>query len=1709
MKAVGVLERYGWWSTLNHGGLLIAPAKLAEHYPEQIDPLPAWKVDRLRRDLVRLNGDGDDGATRLIDTVLEEVADLSKPGWVKGSDVDRSWSRKLITGEVARPRRVWFSANGFALPVFVTDGEGGKGAARLGVGKGKRAVARVVEWLRHANRKVALLTNGRQFRLIHAGSDYDAFCEWDTELWFQEGGPGPQVEALRILLSRGSLTPKAEGELPRLLQVIQASREGQAELSSALGERVRLAVEELIKQSAPALEAIDVPGPAHVSRRDIYIAASRVIMRCVAVLFAEARELLPRSNAIYEASYGLQGLRAQLDRQAGGRAREQLRHRHSAWPRLLSLFSLVYEGSAHEALPVARYGGGLFTPGDPESTDPVLRALAAFEGPQNNPSDASIHRILELLCRTRVRVRQGRASRTVEAPVDFSDLSSEYIGILYEGLLDFELRRAPQDDAMIFLNLGDQPALPLKRLDGMPNDELGKLLGKLKQANRQEAAEEEAEDETGELEETELGEAEQESEAAETDEAVEDQPQEDDGDSDRATRELIQIWAERAVKAAKLVPYPRNDRDARVRDQFASAVTAKARSLVAKSVLPGDWFLVRWGGTRKGSGTFYTRPQLAGPIVRRALQALCYEEGKTADGELVPRRPEEILALKVCDPAMGSGSFLVSALRYLTDAVLESLHHHQRLAGDGDHTVCRLADGLPAGRPTEETLPVPLDAPDFDERLRARLKRYVVERCLYGVDIDPLAVELAKMALWVETMDYRLPFGFLDHKLKCGNSLVGCWFDRFQDYPILAWEREGGDKDHKRFVRHHHEVADKKGNAKKAGDKWTSAIKAARSDVVRPGLASWIMQRKAAAIGQSVSDFYFEGKAPADVHGEAMRTLQSLHDLPVTDAEKRGEVYREQILGSSALRRLREAFDTWCAVWFWPGDELEHAPGAKDLGAPSDAMLATARRLRGEVGFFHWELEFPDVFAGREAGFDAIVGNPPWEIQKPNSMEFFSNRDPLYRTYGKQEGLDRQQQLFEETDDCEHDWLTYSARFKAMSNWTKNVAFPFGKEGENGTAVSLARGNEGAVLAAEWERQRAGRATYADAAHPFRLQGSADINTYKMFLEIGHALLRKGGVFGFLVPSGLYTDNGTGDLRDTLLNRCGWTHLYAFQNERFVFENIHHSFKMAVVHVRKGGSTDELLTRFRLGPGDWPETREVEEDLLDAKKYLPLPSTRIHRFSPNTGSILEVRSKRDLEILEKLYDNGVLLGDQGPDGWGIKYAREFDMTNDSQLFPPRPKWEADGYRADEYGHWLKGKWRKWDGPKGILERPAGTVLSQDGEAVIDVDAVEDVALPLYQGVMVQQFDFSKKGWLERTGLRAKWRGIGFAEKAIEPQFLMARDAYVSRDGAVRRAKVAFRDIARSTDERTYIAALLPDCPCGNVLGVFATALPDRPALLACLDSFPLDWVLRERIGGTHLNYYIVEELPLCRRSPRDLHEAAGECSRALSWGSCAFAAEWQPLSEPAVSRRAWKRMWGITEYERLRLRAMLDAVVARLYGLSPNDLRHILRECDHPMESVAETTFSRSLNPKGFWRAERQQPPELRHTVLTQVAATELAQVGLDTFLNQNGGEGWMLPETLRLADYGLGHDARAKEHQPVASRLGPRFLPWQLEVSAEESWEECRRHAELIRQIVPAPGETQSAAEPAAPPKPTQGPAQQSLFGGDDAAPPTRRKRR
>jgi hypothetical protein len=1507
-----------WWEYLNHGGMLIGPAQLEEHYLEPISSLSSAAAENLRRAVVRI-GEGESSLSPLLDTVLEDLLGLEAHEWIKGPGAE--WSQVAITKEKIRPRRVWTGPNGAILPVFdtrsVLGATGQEKPPRIGIGRGRQMVSRVVEWLRQDRRsKIALLTTGRQWRLIHAGETFDAWCEWDTALWFTAGEPGPQVEALRRLLGRDSLMPPGPGEKSKLATAILDSRRGEADLTAALGERVRQAVEHLIQASTGALDAF-VGNDNRENYNEIYIAATRMVMRCVVALFAEAREMLPVSEVVYHSSYGIRGLREQLDQTY----EDTLRESHSGWPRLIALFRLLFEGSDHGQFPVVKYGGRLFEPGDAASNDPVLRAIAVLEN-SDGPSDLELRQILDLLGKTFTKLRYRRGARPFAIPVDFSAMDTEYIGILYEGLLDFNLKRAPEP--IVFLQIGDYPALPWSSLRDMEQQRLEALLENLKKKSTIQLSEDEGdEDDSGGDDDSNLvGDSE---EPPEFTEAAEEVPSA--ATSDALDAEVFE-FAVKAVKAAGIVKLGRGKRTPERLKAFEEEARAKAKSLF-RVVRKGEWYLVRFGNTRKGSGTFYTKPQLAAPTVRRTLQPLCY----LTDGT-TPRTPDEILNLKICDPSMGSGSFLISSVRYMTEALLKSLYQYDRVEKKPGEWICRIADGLAAELVRDDTVPVPAKHEDAEARLRARLRRYVVERCIYGVDIDDMAVELGRMALWIETMDRELPFGFLDHKIRPGNALVGCWFDRFEDYPATAWLREGGDKDYKPV------------NGGRAN--WTRAIAARLRDHVKPALQRYIVLNK-----QSVFQFQGGAETPAQVHDRAMKLLDEMHALPVQDVEERRRKY-ESIRNAPVFQALIRAFDLWCALWFWPGQKLSSAPLPSDLLNPSSEVMEqvdTLKRSHRSYRFFHWELEFPDVYGGGKRGFDAVVGNPPWEIQKPNSKEFFSNLDPLYRGYGKTEAEAEQKKWFAKLPQVELDWLAERARLKGLNNWVRNVGRPFGDytrqkaDGEEEWIFAMGRYDASADLHSRWRKLRSGRSGYADGHHPFRYQGSADLNTYKMFLETGYRLLRDGGRLGFIAPSGVYSDKGSTLLRGLFLDEGKWEWLLGFENREGIFD-IHRSFKFAPMIVEKGGKTKAIRAAFmRRSLSDWE----------DAEKFvLDYPRERILQFSPKSKALLELMDSIDWKISISMYERGEILGAHTSTGWHIDGGREFHLTDDAEKFPKLALWEDLGYAPDEYGHWLKGNWQPSSGARQILSRPEDLVLSRCGQNTIRVTEIDDVALPFYQGAMVHQFDWCASAYRGTGG--KPWQALSFEAKTIRPKHLMSLNDYASFGRAKRGLKLVFRDITNTTNERTMICGPVPDCPCGNTLPILGHWLDDEWRVAGLLNSYCFDWLARKRLTGTHMNLFILNELAALR--PAAIMSSLTPLIAGLMLPRESFAHTWLPFASP---QRSWRSLWAITDHERLRLRSILDATIGFLYGLSENEFRRVLYDCDHPVEHSTSDEFTRKL----------------------------------------------------------------------------------------------------------------------------------------------------
>ena len=327
-----------------------------------------------------------------------------------------------------------------------------------------------------------------------------SWIQWDPSVWFEHADGRKQLDGLNALLGKESIGQESVGESRkdgpdrfRLQDACAQSRQRQSSLSAVVGEGVRQSVEKLVNQlNAASLnnpELLDNVLKGAVPRSDdersalssLHQAAVRIVMRMIVIFFAEARDLLPhRSSPIYRENYSLTRLLEQLEDANSLLGDDVLNHTTQAWSRILSLFDLVHDGSHHEVVSIHAYGGELFRPGDKESTDNVISALAAFEDPKAALTDTMVLEVLRKLRRSKMKANINGKSTWVATTVDYSTMDTEFIGMVYEGLLDYELRRVHEDDgAMVTLRIGQQPMLPLSLLENQDDNQLSNLIKEL------------------------------------------------------------------------------------------------------------------------------------------------------------------------------------------------------------------------------------------------------------------------------------------------------------------------------------------------------------------------------------------------------------------------------------------------------------------------------------------------------------------------------------------------------------------------------------------------------------------------------------------------------------------------------------------------------------------------------------------------------------------------------------------------------------------------------------------------------------------------------------------------------------------------------------------------------------------------------------------------------------------------------------------------------------------------------------------------------------------------------------------------------------------------------------------------------------------------------------------------------------------------------
>jgi len=506
----------------------------------------------------------------------------------------------------------------------------------------------------------------------------------------------------------------------------------------------------------------------------------------------------------------------------------------------------------------------------------------------------------------------------------------------------------------------------------------------------------------------------------------------------------------------------------------------------AEEIIPkGTFYLAVWGGRRKGTGSYYTPEPITQFLVKEALEPLV--EGKS---------PEEILNLKVLDPAMGSGAFLVAACRYLAEKLLEGYFDRFQLG--------------------EENIDIPkevlrhLENEDL-EQAEVACRRLVAEHCLYGVDLNPMAVELAKVSLWLATLSSDRPLTFLDHRLRPGNSLIGADFQKTIQYNAATGAPATSKAKHLHTIRQIEIIPEpaleEKGKeaSKFAKEKAKENIRQNRSFL------------KDIALGQMFLPFMgIENLNEILSKITAHRMLMEEPEETPADVLRKERILLEDRSPGSDWDKLKQIADLWCATWFWPeaDEDIPPPPNTQiyreliqyivegTCSLPDEECnqyLRIVREVAERERFFHWQLEFPEVYLNEDgtlkdnSGFHAVVGNPPWDKVKPDSREFFSNYAPVFRTYDKQTAQRRITEL-KKVENISSQWSLYERRMKQLSK--------FYRKSEN-----------------------------------FPHLGIGDINTYKLFLEQFRSLSRVGGFSSLVIKAALNTDIGGEKLRRLLLKK--------------------------------------------------------------------------------------------------------------------------------------------------------------------------------------------------------------------------------------------------------------------------------------------------------------------------------------------------------------------------------------------------------------------------------------------------------------------------------------------------------------------------------------------------------------------------------------------
>jgi hypothetical protein len=890
-----------------------------------------------------------------------------------------------------------------------------------------------------------------------------------------------------------------------------------------------------------------------------------------------------------------------------------------------------------------------------------------------------------------------------------------------------------------------------------------------------------------------------------------------------ANRDLMEAIYRLAWLKEDYGPVPVNWRDMETEEM--GSVYEGLLELTPRLIEDGRGFAFAEGGEAQGharrtTGSYYTPDSLVQALLDSALDPVLDRVEAEADDPAAA-----LLDVTVVDPACGSGHFLLAAARRIATRIAR--HRARGVAS----------------------------AEDYRHALRD-----VVRACIYGVDRNSLAVELTKVALWIETVEPGKPLGFLDANIRCGDSLLGVFdLDALRHgIPDVAYRPlTGDDRETARYFQG-------RNRDERAGQ---GDLDFARGGGRLPAASP--LAAAARALRAMPED------SPEEIAAKRQRFATGRADPRLWAYQIATDLYTAAFLvpktGGVPPNRNTVTIPTTAHVW--------EALAGRTVYGP---LVGRAQDIVGAAHAFHWPLDFPDVMAS--GGFDVVLGNPPWERVKLQEQEFFAAREPEIANAPNAAARGKMIAKLKDAEPGTRDRALYE---------------------EFETAK---RSAEASSVFARVPEEDGGR---------FPLTGRGDINTYALFAELFATLAGLGGRAGVIVPTGVATDATTAPFFASLVSGHRLAQLIDFENRDAIFPAVHRSYKFSLLTIGRDVTTAGFAF-FLSHPSQ----------LQEPERRFTLSGEDIARINPNTKTAPVFRSRTDAELTAKIYARVPVLIDEAKgragNPWGVSFhTRIWHMAEDSAWFRTAAQMAAAGFVRDGCNWVGEGRYA-----------------------------------PLYEAKMIHQFDHR---WATYVGTDI--RDVTAAEKADPgfeptPRYWVPEAEVRERLAAMgwsRRWLMGWRDICRSTDERTVIATALPRTGSGDSLLLLfpKAAVPSLTAcLIANLCSLTLDYCARQKIGGTHLKLNLFQQLPVLPPIPYSEADLAFIVPRLLeltytSHSMTPFARDLGYDGPPFV--------WD--EGRRVLLRAELDAWYARAYGLTRDELRYILDPADVMGADYPSETF--------------------------------------------------------------------------------------------------------------------------------------------------------